>query len=163
MSAMMPLGMGRMGLGGLSLPGAPMPTDRRGPPPPGWLKADWNVVEPDYFKTMRMPLVGGRDFTAADRLGAPYVVIVNETAARQMWPNQDPLGKVLVHHLDRRGTADSSRPMTVVGVAKDVSAPSSEEPTVRLRADAAAASARRSLREPSMAGGLPRIGRCSRR
>jgi predicted permease len=119
-SAMMPLGMGRMGLGGLSLPGAPMPAaGRRGPPPPGWLNADWNVVEPDYFKTMKMPLVSGRDFTAADRRGAPWVVIVNETAARQMWPNQDPLGKVLMHHIDRRGTADSLRPMAVIGVAKD--------------------------------------------
>jgi putative ABC transport system permease protein len=77
------------------------------------------VVEPDYFKTMKMPLVTGRDFTAGDRRGAPWVVIVNETAARQMWPNQSPLGKVLVHHLDRSGTADSLRPMTVIGVAKD--------------------------------------------
>jgi predicted permease len=119
MSAIMPLGMGRMGLGGLSVPGALMPTERRGPPPPGWLKADWNVVEPGYFKTMKIPLIGGRDFTAADRRGAPWVVIVNETAARQMWPNQDPLGKVLVHHLDRRGTPDSLRQMTVVGVARD--------------------------------------------
>jgi predicted permease len=119
LSAMMPLGMGRMGLGGLSLPGAATPTDRRGPPPAGWLEADWNVVEPDYFKTMRMTLVSGRDFTAADRRGALDVVIVNETAARRMWPNQDPLGKVLVHHLDRRGTSDSTRPMTVVGVARD--------------------------------------------
>jgi len=120
MSAMMPLGMGRMGLGGLSLPGAPIPAPGPpGPPPPGWLKADWNVVEPDYFKTLKMPLVSGRDFTADDRRGAPWVVIVNETAARQMWPNQSPLGKVLVHHLDRRGTADSLRPMTVIGVAKD--------------------------------------------
>lgn len=118
-SAMMPLGMGRMGLGGLSLPGAPMPTERGGPPPPGWLKADWNVVEPDYFKTMKIPLLSGRDFTAVDRRGTPFVVIVNETAARQMWPHEDPLGKVLVHHLDPRGTADSSRPMTVIGVAKD--------------------------------------------
>jgi predicted permease len=118
-SAMMPLGMSRMGLGGLSLPGAAMPTDRRGPPPAGWLEADWNVVEPDYFKTMKMTLVRGRDFTAADRRGAPDVVIVNETAARRMWPNQDPLGKVLVHHEDRRGTSDSTRPMTVVGVARD--------------------------------------------
>jgi predicted permease len=118
-SAMMPLGMGRMGLGGLSLPGAPMPTERRGPPPPGWLNADWNVVEPGYFQTMKIPLVSGRDFTAADRRGAPWVVIVNERAAHLMWPNQDPIGKVLVHHVDRRGTADSSRPMTVIGVAKD--------------------------------------------
>ena len=120
LSAMMPLGMGRMGLGALSLPGAP-PADpgRSRAPAPGWLDADWNVVEPGYFATMRMPLVSGRDFTAADRGGAPWVVIVNETAARRMWPNQDPIGKVLVHHLDRRGRADSSRPMTVIGVAKD--------------------------------------------
>ena len=118
-SAMMPLGMSRMGLGGLSLPGAAMPTERRGPPPAGWLEADWNVVEPDYFKTMKLVLVSGRDFTAADRRGAQDVVIVNETAARRMWPNQDPLGKVLVHHLDRRGTSDQTRPMTVVGVARD--------------------------------------------
>ena len=131
MSAIMPLGMGRMGLGGLSLPGAPTPAaDRRGPPPPGWLKADWNVVEPDYFKTMKMPLVSGRDFTAADRAGAPFVVIVNEMAARQMWPGQDPLGKTLMHHVDRRGTADSARPMTVVGVAKDAKyADLGEDPT----------------------------------
>jgi predicted permease len=120
MSAMMPLGMSRMGLGDLSLPGAPMPAPGPpGPPPPGRLNADWNVVEPDYFKTMKMPLVSGRDFTAGDRRGAPWVVIVNETAARQMWPNQSPLGQVLIHHVDRRGTADSLRPMTVVGVAKD--------------------------------------------
>jgi putative ABC transport system permease protein len=129
-SAVMPLGMGRMGLGGLSLPGAPLPAERRGPPPPGWLKADWNVVEPEYFKTMRVQLVSGRDFTAADRRGAPFVVIVNETAARQMWPNQNPLGQVLVQHLDRRDTPDSLRPMTVVGVAKDAKYASlGEEPT----------------------------------
>jgi putative ABC transport system permease protein len=47
-----------------------------------------------------------------------------------MWPNQDPLGKVLVHHVDRRGTPDSSRPMIVVGVAKDAKyAFLGEEPT----------------------------------
>ena len=120
LSAVVPLGMGRMGLGGLSLPGAPMPAaGPPGPPPPGWFKADWNVVEPGYFATMKMPVVGGRDFSAADRSGSPWVVIVNETAARQMWPHQDPLGKVLAQHLGRRGGPDASRLMTVVGVAKD--------------------------------------------
>ena len=118
-SAVMPLGMGRMSLGELSLPGAPPPSDRRGPPPPGWFKADWNIIEPGYFMTMKIPLVSGRDFTAADRRGSPWVVIVNQTAAREMWPHEEPIGKVLVHHVDRRGTADSSRPMTVIGVAKD--------------------------------------------
>ena len=120
LSAMMPLGMGRMGLGALSLPGASSPpAGRRGPAPPGWLDADWHVVEPGFFKTMKLPLTSGRDFTAADRRGAPWVVIVNETAARRMWPNENPLGKVLVHHVDRSGSADPTRPMTVIGVAKD--------------------------------------------
>jgi len=120
LSAMMPLGLSRMGLGGLSLPGAPRPpVGQRGPAPPGWLDADWNVVEPGFFKAMKLPLTSGRDFTAADRRGAPWVVIVNETAARRMWPNENPLGKVLVHHLDRTGGPDSLRPMTVIGVAKD--------------------------------------------
>src|SRR4051812_22703579 len=118
-SAVMPLGMTRMGLGGLSLPGAAMPERGAKAPPPGWLRADWNVVEPDYFKTMKMPLVSGRDFTAADRRGAAWVVIVNETAARQAWPGQDPLGKVLVQHTDRTGSAASLQPLTVIGVAKD--------------------------------------------
>ncbi len=130
MSAIMPLGMGRMGLGGLSLPGAPMPTPGARTPPPGWLRADWNVVEPAYFATMKTTLISGRDFTAADRRGAPWVVIVNETAARQMWPGQDPLGKVLVHHTDRSGGPDSLRPMTVIGVAKDAKYASlGEDPT----------------------------------
>jgi putative ABC transport system permease protein len=127
-SAAIPLGMNRMGLGGLSRPGAPVPADRRGPPPPGWLQADWNVVDTDYFKTMKMPLVSGRDFTAADRRGAPFVVIVNETAARQMWPKQDPIGQVLVQHLDRRGAVDSSRSLTVIGVARDAKYASLGEP-----------------------------------
>jgi predicted permease len=131
LSAIMPLGMGRMSFGGLSLPGAAMPVaGKPGPPPPGWLDADWDIVEPDYFKTLKMALVSGRDFTAADRRGAPGVVIVNETAAKRMWPNQDPLGKVLVHHTDRSGSAESLRPMTVVGVAKDAKYASlGEKPT----------------------------------
>jgi putative ABC transport system permease protein len=130
MSAVMPLGMNRMGLGGLSLPGAPAPVaGPAGPPPAGWLAADWNVVEPDYFKTMNIPLVSGRDFTAADRRGAPLVVIVNETAARQMWPNQNPLGNVLMHHPDRRDS-EPPRPMIVIGVAKDAKYASlAEDPT----------------------------------
>ena len=68
---------------------------------------------------MKIPVVGGRDLTAADRAGSPWVAIVNETAAKRMWPNQDPMGKVLAQHLGRRGGPDESRLMTVVGVAKD--------------------------------------------
>jgi predicted permease len=54
---------------------------------------NWNVVGTDYFRTLRIPLIQGRDFGPQDREGAPLVVIVNQAFARRYWPGQDPLGK----------------------------------------------------------------------
>lgn len=51
-----------------------------------------NTVDLDYFATMGIPLLSGRDFTENDREGAAPVAIVNETMASQYWPKQDPLG-----------------------------------------------------------------------
>jgi len=53
------------------------------------------VITPAYLKTMEMKLERGRGFTSADRNGTAPVVLVNETAARRLWPDTDPLG----HHL----------------------------------------------------------------
>ena len=50
-------------------------------------------VTPGWFATMRVPLIRGRMFTNADRLGAQKVVLVNESAARAYWPGQDPVGR----------------------------------------------------------------------
>ena len=72
-----------------------------------------NTVGPDYFRTMGIPLTRGRDFTVADRAGAPGVVVVNEAFVRRYWPDQDPMGK-RVFLGDRSGT-----PAQVVGVVKD--------------------------------------------
>jgi predicted permease len=52
-----------------------------------------NTVEPGYFKTMGIALLRGRDFEESDHQDAPHVVVVNETMARQFWPDQDPLGR----------------------------------------------------------------------
>ena len=57
--------------------------------------ASYAVVAPDYFRTMGASLVRGRDFTAADRSGAPPVAIVNATLARTLWPGVEPLGRLL--------------------------------------------------------------------
>jgi putative ABC transport system permease protein len=51
-----------------------------------------HTVTPGWFATLRVPLKRGRLFTAADRLGAPKVILVSESAARRYWPNRDPIG-----------------------------------------------------------------------
>jgi predicted permease len=72
-----------------------------------------NTVGPDYFRTMGIRLVRGRDFAASDTGGRPGVVVVNEAFARRYWPDQDPIGR----HV-RLGDA-SGAPAQVVGVVQD--------------------------------------------
>ena len=50
-------------------------------------------VTPEWFQTLRVPLLSGRLFTDADRLGGRKVVLVNATAARRFWPNESPIGR----------------------------------------------------------------------
>jgi predicted permease len=54
-----------------------------------------NVVSEDYFRTMGVPIVQGRDFLSSDRADTPRVVIVNEQFVRNYYPNQDAIGKRL--------------------------------------------------------------------
>jgi putative ABC transport system permease protein len=72
-------------------------------------------VSPDYFKTMKIPLLRGRLFNSADREGAPLAVIVNEAAARRFWPGEDPIGKRVYVWF-----AAFTRGAEVVGVVGDV-------------------------------------------
>jgi len=73
----------------------------------------FNIVTPDYFRAMGVPLLRGRDFGEQDRAGAPQTVIVNEALVREYWSGQDGLGKVI--HL----MWDRAQPMEVVGVVAD--------------------------------------------
>ena len=50
-------------------------------------------VTPEWFQTLRVPLLSGRLFTDADRFGGRKVVLVNATAARRFWPNESPIGR----------------------------------------------------------------------
>ncbi len=72
-----------------------------------------NSVDPAYFRTLGIPLLAGRDLTAADGRQGPGVVIVSATAARRFWPGEDPLGRRL--SLDGPGGPF----LEVVGVAAD--------------------------------------------
>jgi putative ABC transport system permease protein len=77
------------------------------------------VATPDYFRTLRISLLQGRPFAANDRLGAPFVVIVNETAANMLWPAESAIGHELTLGT-RMGQGDARAGGVVVGVARDV-------------------------------------------
>jgi predicted permease len=72
-------------------------------------------VSPGYFQAMSVPIVKGRGFLPSDREGAPLVMVVNQTLARRLWPNQDPIGR-------RINGSSGKDAKVVVGVAADVHA-----------------------------------------
>jgi putative ABC transport system permease protein len=74
-----------------------------------------NRIGPDYFTTMGIPLLGGREFTVADTAGSPKVAIINETMARRFFANRNPIGSHFAF-----GSGDRTRPdIEIVGVVKD--------------------------------------------
>ena len=72
-----------------------------------------NNVGPDYFRTLSIPIERGREFTAADRKGSQPVVIVNESFARAVFGNADPVGHTFTLDLPKE------KSKLIVGVAKD--------------------------------------------
>ena len=71
------------------------------------------VISPDYFKTMEIPIVAGRGFTERDNQTAPKVVVINETAARKYFPNENPIGKRIGPSIENSGQLE------IVGVLRD--------------------------------------------
>jgi putative ABC transport system permease protein len=59
------------------------------------LQSEWRIVSPDYFRTLGIPLLQGRDFTERDNPDAPISVIISQALAERLWPNQNPLGRRL--------------------------------------------------------------------
>jgi putative ABC transport system permease protein len=70
------------------------------------------IITPNYFQTIQIPIVKGRDFTLQDTKSSQRAVIVSETFANRYWPNQEALGKQLYTDLPKEW-------FTVVGVARD--------------------------------------------
>jgi putative ABC transport system permease protein len=91
----------------LEIEGHPRPVEQR-------LQGSTREVSPGYFSTLRIPLLSGRDFTAADRPGALKVVAVNETMARLAWPGEDPIGKRLAWSIDSETGPDWRQVIAVV-------------------------------------------------
>jgi putative ABC transport system permease protein len=61
--------------------------------PDAALTASYHLVTPNYFGTMRIPILRGRDFTYRDTANTPWVAVINEAMANRYWPNEDPIGQ----------------------------------------------------------------------
>jgi predicted permease len=77
------------------------------------LEYECNDVGPDYFRTIGIPILGGREFTAADRKGEQPVAIVNETFARAVFGKTDPVGHTIATNIPHEPAK------LIVGVVKD--------------------------------------------
>src|SRR5262249_16659836 len=81
-------------------------------------EVDQRAISPDYFKTMKTPLLLGRFFTPQDVTGqVPRVAIIDETLARRLWPQADPLGRRMTFG---RFPAEPETWIEIVGVVKHI-------------------------------------------
>jgi putative ABC transport system permease protein len=71
------------------------------------------VVAPNYFTTLGIPVLRGRGFTSQDREDTPLAIVVSQSAAQHYWPDSDPIGKHLMMG------ANLERTLTVVGIVPD--------------------------------------------
>ena len=78
--------------------------------------ANWNIIGVEFFETMGIPLSRGRTFSRADRNDGPAVAILSESFARELFPDQDPIGE----RIRSTSFVTGSSPIEVVGVVGDV-------------------------------------------
>jgi predicted permease len=80
------------------------------------LTMGFNIVGENYFNTMGVQLLAGRDFSPQDNATAPKVAIINEAMAQKYWPDSNPIGK----HMDLgRGRKTAAQSMEIIGVARN--------------------------------------------
>jgi putative ABC transport system permease protein len=88
-----------------------LPVEGKTYPPNEEPLVEFRAVNLDYFQTTRIPLLRGRIFSRQDHDESQPVVVINQTMARLIWPNEDPIGKRV---------GDDSERATVIGVVADV-------------------------------------------
>jgi predicted permease len=80
----------------------------------------WAAVTPGYFDVFKIPVIRGRAFTDRDRSGNPPIAIINETMARQLWPDRDPLHDRLLIGRGGGPAFDEGIPREIIGIVGDV-------------------------------------------
>ncbi len=94
-------------------------------PDPDAFNAEYFPVTPNYFATMKTPILRGRDFSDRDQVSTPWVAIINETFAHRYFPNEDPLGQRVTITI-----SPDEQPREIIAVVKDV--PSNRLQTAQL-------------------------------
>jgi len=84
---------------------------------PDDLSADFFPVTPNFFATMKIPMLRGRDFTDRDSATTPWVAVINETMARRFFPGENPIGKQI-----RVDLSPEDQPREIIAVVKDIPA-----------------------------------------
>jgi predicted permease len=87
--------------------------------------ADIAIVDTQYFHTMEVPLMAGRNFSALDTNATQAVAVIDQTLARRYWPEQDPLGRQV-----KFGFGPGPKGVTIVGVVGDIKSDGFEAPSV---------------------------------
>jgi len=105
------------------------------PPPPGEkLTVSYRVIDQNYFSTLAIPLLRGRQFTDQDNNETHGTVIINQTMARRYWPNEDALGKRLQPQFPPAKLPwrpeSSNAWLDIVGVVADVKDDTTSDETV---------------------------------
>src|SRR5215213_5443636 len=99
------------------------------PPPDKYSEMFFESVSSDYFQTLGARLQQGRNFNTADTADHPKVLIINETTARNFWPNESPIGKRIISTFGQKDFYE------IVGVVNDLAFPGSlGEPYTRFEA-----------------------------
>ncbi len=85
------------------------------PKPNEGIDPHMNYISPDFFRTLNIPLLQGRDFTAKDDSAAPKVAIVNESFAKRYFPGRSPIGR----RIGMGGDPGTPSDIEIIGVAHD--------------------------------------------
>ena len=103
---------GALNMGFLILGQPAPPLDSNGQPSQ---TANYIAITPDYFATLRTPVVQGREFNDRDTASAPFVAVINQTMAKRYWPNESPIGKQI-----RLDYVPDEPLREIVGVVSDI-------------------------------------------
>jgi len=90
------------------------PAPEPGPQGSG-MNAAYMPITPNYFSTVRIPVLQGRDFSASDTASAPLVVIISKAMAQRWWANENPIGQHITFDF-----VPDEQPREIIGVVGDV-------------------------------------------